>query len=273
MSQPDSGERFVSIGDASLYVRRLAVSPQSSPSAAPVLVFLHDSLGCVDTWRDFPERLARRVGLDAVHYDRQGYGRSSAFGPAPRTPAYLEEQATILFTMLDALGIETVVLFGHSDGGSIALIAASMQPERVAAVVTEGAHVFVEDVTIAGIRATQEALATTDLAQRLARYHGEKVPGILAAWFETWLSPAFRRWTIERYLPGIACPVLAIQGEDDEFGTIAQVHAIVSGADAESLLIPGVGHTPHRDARDAVLAAAAEFITKCLDRPPHQLHR
>ena len=264
MPHPDSREQLVSLGETTLYVRRVSVSPQVSPSAAPVLVFLHDSLGCVDTWRDFPEQLARRVGLCAVNYDRQGYGRSSAFGTASRTPEYLEEQATVLFTLLDALAIETAVLFGHSDGGSIALIAAALQPQRVTAVVTEGAHVFVEDVTLAGIRAAQEMLATTDLPERLARYHGDKVQAIAAAWIETWLSPEFRNWNIERFLPSIACPVLVIQGEDDEFGTRAQVRAIVDGTGAESLVIPAIGHTPHREARDVVLAAAGEFITRAV---------
>ena len=262
MSQPDSREQLVSLGDTTLYVRRLSVSSDQLPSAAPVVVFLHDSLGCVATWRDFPEQLARRVGLSAVNYDRQGYGRSSAFGTTSRTTEYLEEQATVLFALLDALAIETAVLFGHSDGGSIALIAAALQPQRVTAVVTEGAHVFVEDVTLAGIRAAQETLATTDLPERLARYHGDKVHAIAAAWIGTWLSPEFRSWNIERFLPSIACPVLVIQGEDDEFGTLAQVRAIVDGTGAESLVIPAIGHTPHREARDVVLAAAGEFITR-----------
>ena len=264
MSRPHFREQVVPLGDASLYVRRLPATSRSALSAGPTLVFLHDSLGCVDTWRDFPEALAGRVGLDAVNYDRQGYGRSSAFGTTSRTPEYLEEQATVLFALLDALAIETVVLFGHSDGGSIALIAAGIQPQRVAAVVTEGAHVFVEDVTLAGVRTAREAFATTDLPERLARYHGEKVQGVATAWIDTWLSPAFRTWSIERYLPAIACPVLAIQGEDDDYGTMAQVRAIVDGARAKSLVIPGVGHTPHRDARDEVLAATAEFITRAV---------
>jgi len=259
---PDVSEQFVSLGDTTLYVRRLSAASARTPSNTPVLVFLHDSLGCIDTWRDFPDQLARRVELNALIYDRQGYGRSSPFGSVSRTPEYLEVEATVLFTLLDALAIDTVVLFGHSDGGSIALIAAAMRPERVAAVVTEGAHVFVDEVTLAGIRATQAALETTDLRARLARYHGEKVQAVLDAWTDTWLSSAFRSWNIERYLPLIAGPVLAIQGQDDEFGTVAQVHAITDGvgASAELLLIPGVGHTPHREARDEVLASATAFI-------------
>jgi len=262
MAHPAVAEAFVPVGEATLYVRRLRASSESARAGQPALVFLHDSLGCVDTWRDFPEALAERLGLDAVIYDRQGYGRSSPFGPSQRTTRYLEEEAQVLRALLDALEVEAAVLFGHSDGGSIALIAAALEPDRIAAVVTEGAHVFVEDVTLRGIRAARESFATTDLAERLARYHGDKVSAVAQAWIDTWLSPAFRSWNIERYLLGIRCRVLVIQGEDDEFGTVDQVNAIVESAPAhaKALLIPDVGHTPHRDAREAVLAAATDFI-------------
>lgn len=259
-------EEFVTLGDATLYVRQIVASTPSAAPARPTLLFLHDSLGCVDTWRDFPQQLAASADLDAVVYDRQGYGRSSPFGPSPRTPRYLEDEARTLLALLDALGIESAVLFGHSDGGSIALIAASLAPARVAAVITEGAHVFVESLTLDGIRAARETLATTNLAERLARYHGDKVAGITAAWIDTWLSPEFRDWNIERYLSGIACPALIIQGDDDEFGTVDQVNAIVRGigARARALLIPAVGHTPHRDASAIVLEAAIQLIAGSL---------
>jgi pimeloyl-ACP methyl ester carboxylesterase len=120
----------------------------------------------------------------------------------------------------------------------------------------------------ANLLSAQEPFATTDLPERLARYHGEKVPAVAAASIDTWLSPPFRGWNIERYLAAIACPVLAIQGQDDEFGTVAQVRAIVDGAGAEAFLIPGIGNTPHREARDTVLVAAAEFITRAVRRLP-----
>lgn len=267
MPHPLSTDHLVTVGDADLFVRRLTVTSHSTPGAAPTLVFLHDSLGCVDAWRQFPEQLAQQVGLNALIYDRQGYGRSSAFGAGSRILTYLADEAVVLFQLLDALAIESAVLFGHSDGGSIALLAAGIRPDRVAAVVTEGAHVFVEELTLAGIRSAQQAFATTDLPQRLARYHGEKVEGVAAAWIDTWLSPPFRAWNIESHLPRVVCPVLAIQGEDDEFGTDAQVNAIVAGVGgaAESLMIPGAGHTPHREARDTALRTAATFIRTAVD--------
>jgi pimeloyl-ACP methyl ester carboxylesterase len=262
MPDPAITDELIHLGGATLYVRRLHASLEPLRVTRPTIVLLHDSLGCVETWRDFPEVLAKAVGFNAVVYDRQGYGRSSPFGPMPRTLQYLEEEAQVLRGLLDALEIDSAILFGHSDGGSIALIAAAMEPTRIAAVVTEGAHVFVEDVTLRGIREAQESLGTTDLAQRLARYHGDKVPALTAAWIDTWLSPEFRSWNIERYLPDIRCPVLVTQGERDEFGTVEQVNAIVRGvgALAKPLMIPDIGHTPHRDAREAVLEAASAFV-------------
>ncbi len=166
--------------------------------------------------------------------------------------------------VLDACGVREVVLFGHSDGGSIALVAAARFPERVAAVVTEGAHVFVEALTLAGIRDAREALRTTDLRARLWRHHGERTDAVAAAWIDVWLSPAFRDWTIERYLPAIRCPVLALQGADDEYGTPDQVRAIVGGVSgpARAHLIAGARHTPHREARAETLRLTTAVLAE-----------
>jgi pimeloyl-ACP methyl ester carboxylesterase len=231
---------------------------------APTLVFLHDSLGCIATWRDFPARLAERVHLNAIVFDRRGYGESSPFPPTPRTPRYLEDDAGALASMLSALQVSSAVLFGHSDGGSIALVTAATHPRLVRAVVTEAAHVFVEEITLAGIREARETLGATNLREKLARYHGDKTDGVTSAWIDTWLSPAFRDWNIESFLPGVTCPVLAIQGTDDEYGSEAQVRAIVRGVrgPAEALMIPGVQHTPHREAPDVVLEATTAFLSR-----------
>jgi pimeloyl-ACP methyl ester carboxylesterase len=255
-------DQQVKVGDFMLRVQRVNSTRARTVSESPVLVFLHDSLGCVETWRDFPQRLADRVGLDSLIYDRRGYGQSPPFGREARTAEYLQEEARVLFMLLEALAIERVVLFGHSDGGSIALIAAAQRPGHVDGVITEGAHVFVEDVTLSGIRKAQATLASTDLRKRLARYHGSKADAVVAAWIDTWLSLEFRDWNIESFLPRIVCPVLAIQGDDDEYGTPAQVQAIVYGvgAHARSLMLPRVGHTPHRVATNAVLDGSAEFL-------------
>lgn len=247
--------------DHTLRVRTLA-HPSPSARARPTLVFLHDSLGSIALWRDFPARVAAAAGCDALVYDRRGYGESSPFAAAARTPAYLEEEADVLPLVLAGCGVERAVLFGHSDGGSIALVAAARHPALVRGVVSEGAHVFVEERTLAGIRDAQEALRTTNLAARLARYHGDKTGGVTAAWIDCWLSPAFRDWNIERYLPAVRCPVLALQGEHDEYGTAEQLHAIARGVagPVHEWLVPGVGHTPHRDAADLVLERTVRFL-------------
>lgn len=239
------------------------IMPEAAGTAFP-LVFLHDSLGAISVWKDFPAALAERVKRKAIVYDRQGYGSSGPFSDAPRDNSYLEKQADFLVVFLDALKIDSCVLFGHSDGGSISLLAAAKYPERIKAVVTEGAHVFVEDITLAGIRSAQDAYATTDLKARLARHHGDKVEALFTAWTGTWLRPEFKSWNIEAFLERIACPALTIYGEKDEYGSLRQAEAIASkiSAYSEKLVIPGTGHTPHKEAREATLSAAAAFIDR-----------
>ncbi|UOQ53564.1 alpha/beta fold hydrolase [Hymenobacter cellulosivorans] len=242
-----------------LQVRRL--TPPGAP-AQPQLVLLHDSLGCITLWRDFPELLAQATGLTVLAYDRRGYGQSAPFGPEPRTKRYLEEEAANVNRVLAACGIARAVLLGHSDGGTLALLAAALEPARTAAIITIGAHVFVEDVTLAGIRAAQEQYRTTDLPARLARYHGPKTEAVFRAWADTWLQPEFRSWNVESYLPRVTCPVLVLQGTEDEYGTAAQVTAIASGVagTATAHLLPGLGHSPQRQAPAAVVTLAAEFV-------------
>ena len=267
MSHVRTKDQRVRIRDMELRVQRTTISSVRE-SPRPTLVFLHDSLGCIDTWRDFPHTLADQAGLDAIVYDRQGHGQSSPMPATPRTTAYLEREAACLIELLDTLGLGDVILFGHSDGGSISLIAAARHPSRVRAILTEGAHVFVDEQTLAGLRAARETLATTDLATRLTRYHGDKVPALVSAWIDTWLSPTYRDWNIEPVLSSATCPALIIQGEADEFGTPDQVRAIVEGlgGPARALLLPNVGHTPHREAHDVVLGESARFISSVLSR-------
>jgi pimeloyl-ACP methyl ester carboxylesterase len=230
----------------------------------PTLVFLHDSLGCIALWRDFPEALGLSASCNVLVYDRQGYGRSAPFGPAARTSGYLEQEADVLSLLLEERGIGNAILFGHSDGGSIALIAAAKYPARISAVITEGAHIFVEYITLQGIRDAAESYRSTDLKEKLRKYHGDKTEAVFRAWTDTWLGAPYRSWNIEHFLPLIACPVLVIQGEQDEFGSLAQVEGIVRGVSGEALgyPVPGVGHTPHREAREAVLERSASFINR-----------
>jgi pimeloyl-ACP methyl ester carboxylesterase len=232
----------------------------------PPLVFLHEGLGCIAMWRDFPSRLCARVGLEGIAYDRWGHGLSEPLD-RPRDARYLHDEALVFLPeVLRELGVARAVLVGHSDGGTIALLFAAAFPRATAAVVAEAAHVFVEEVTLAGIRAAVAAYAATDLPARLARYHGEKTDALFRAWHETWLSPAFRGWNIEAELPRVACPALALQGELDEYGTAAQVEAIARGVTGpvESELLPGCAHVPHRQAADALLERVARFLERRL---------
>lgn len=246
--------------------RRLAVVRLRRERGAdgPPLLFLHEGLGCIALWKDFPTALCRSLVREGIVYDRQGYGRSDPLD-GPRDPRYLHDEAyLVLPAVLDALDVPRVILIGHSDGGTIALLAAGALPDRVVAVVCEAAHVFVEEITLAGIRAAGEAFAKSDLRRRLQRYHGEKTDATFAAWHDTWLSPVFRSWSIEAELPRVTCPTLVLQGEDDEYGTAAQVAAIARGVSGpvETALIPGCAHVPHHQARDEVTARIERFLER-----------
>jgi pimeloyl-ACP methyl ester carboxylesterase len=245
-----------------LYIRHESVAVDY-----PTLVFLHDSLGCITLWRDFPERLAKATGCNALVYDRQGYGQSSPF-TTPRTLNYLMDEAHILARVLERCDIPSAILFGHSDGGSISLLAAAEYPERIACVISEAAHVFVDHLTVKGIRKAIEQYKTTNLRERIARYHGSKTDAVFAAWTQTWLAEWYQHWSIEKYLSRIQCPVMVIQGERDEFGTQAQLVTIAQqvGGVSQPCLMRGVGHTPHKDASDEVLRSCAEFIGSFLPK-------
>jgi pimeloyl-ACP methyl ester carboxylesterase len=244
-----------------LFYRRLTPSRGGSPEQ-PNLVFLHEGLGCTAMWHDFPARVVEDTGLCGISYDRSGYGRSHGTSP-PRGKNYLQIEAReILPRFLESQKIEKAVLVGHSDGGSIALLAAAACPEKISGIVTEAAHVFVENLTLEGIRDTVAAYETRDLEKRLGRYHGAKVRDLFFAWADTWLSPSFRDWNIEGCLDKIQCPSLVIQGLEDPYGTVLQVQSIVAGigAQATPLLIPECGHAPHRDAPAQVCRAIVEFV-------------
>ena len=229
----------------------------------PTLVLLHEGLGCVAMWRDFPQKLAAATGCRTVVFSRAGYGHSEAYAE-PRTPCYMHHEGEVMLpAFLDALGIERPVLVGHSDGGSIALIFAGAFPQRPLGVAVMAPHEFVEDITLAGIRAARGVWESSDWPQKLARYHHD-APRVFSDWNDTWLSPAFRDWNIEAYLPRIACPVLALQGEDDEYATMRQIEVIgevVPGT--EVLKLPACGHSPQRDQEAAVLSALAAFVSRC----------
>ena len=245
-----------------LRVKSITLRPDSVSTDRPTLVFLHEGLGCIELWRDFPETLCQATGCPGLVYDRKGYGGSETF-EEPWPLDYLQKESlTYLPALLKECNIDHAILIGHSDGGSIALITAAIHGHVVRAIITEAAHIFVEEITIAGIRNAVEAFETTSLKEKLARYHKENTEMVFYRWANRWLSPEFLNWNIERYLSKITCPILVLQGEDDEYGTPAQIQGIVShvSGTAYSKLIPDCGHAPHFQARNTVLSEMTQFI-------------
>ena len=245
-----------------LRVRKLIHPNSEGGNPRSTLVFLHEGLGSIEMWHDFPAILAKTTGCDCLIYDRWGHGRSDPLD-VKRTLRYVHDEALdSLPEVLDHFHVDGAILIGHSDGGSIALIFAAEYPERVRGMITEAAHVFVEEITLQGIREALEIYNSTDLNQKLARYHGDNTEKIFRAWHETWLQPEFKSWDIQDCLAKITCPILVIQGEDDQYGTAAQVEAInnqVTGQ-SEALLIPNCAHIPHKEAKDKVAQEMTEFI-------------
>ena len=235
----------------------------------PLLVFLHEGLGSRSMWRDFPRELCDAAACRGLVYSRPGYGRSTPRAHDERWSVdYMHRQAhEVLPALLEALHVdEAPWLVGHSDGGSIALLYAARFPAAVAGLVLMAPHLFVEPVAVTRIEGTREAFRSTDLAERLARHH-EDVDSAFWGWNHIWLDPAFRDWNIEAGLERIRCPVLAIQGLDDEFGTLQQIHRIRQHVPAARLLeLPDCGHSPHRDQPEQVIAATVAFIAAATRR-------
>ena len=234
--------------------------------AGPALVLLHEGLGCVAMWRDFPALLHRRTGLRVFAWSRAGYGGSDP-AALPRPIDYMHaEGREVVDAVLDAAGIEDAVLVGHSDGASIAMVHAGAHAHdpapRARALVLLAPHVFCEEVSIAGIRAAGDAYRRGGLRERLARYHGERVDDTFFGWHDAWLQPAFRQWSIEAFLPGIAVPVLLVQGEHDAYGSVAQLDAIERGVagPVTRRWLAECGHAPHRERPAETLDAIERFI-------------
>ena len=227
----------------------------------PTLLLLHEGLGCVHMWRDFPAKLATATGCRVIVWSRAGYGGSQAYAE-PRTPRYMHREAEqALPALIAALDVERPVLIGHSDGGSIALIFAGTFPDVPVGVAVLAPHGFVEELSLAGIREARTAWENTDLPKKLARYHHAQTERVFGEWNDTWLSPAFRDWNIEDYVGKIRCPVLAIQGEDDEYGTMRQIDFIAERLPGTQLLkLAQCGHTPQRDQEAVVLEALTRFV-------------
>ena len=224
------------------------------------IVMLHEGLGSISQWRDLPQRLFERTRCTVVAYSRYGYGRSDVLREK-RKPSYMHHEGEVVLpALLRELGIERPILFGHSDGASIALIYAGAYPDAVSALVLEAPHVFVEDLSVRSIAEAKTAYATSDLPAKLGRHHVAP-DATFAGWNDIWLDPRFRAWNIESYADRARMPVLLIQGDADEYGTTAQLDAIAARIPGtRTLMVPGAGHSPHRDAPDVVIEGVAGFV-------------
>ncbi len=244
---------------------RLETARYGEPAAGrPTLVFLHEGLGSVSLWRDFPRRVAAATGCPALAYSRRGYGRSDPVA-LPRPLSFMHDEARVVLpALLAAAGIEDAILIGHSDGASIAIIYAGENGAKLRGLVLEAPHVFVEQVCVDSIAKVRASYRTSGLRERLARHHGANVDCAFYGWADSWLDPAFRGWNLEEFLSGIRVPTLAIQGEDDEYGTLAQLERVCAqvAGPAERLVLQKCGHAPHRDQREATLAAIAGFVRR-----------
>ena len=260
------GVDFVEIDWAGRTVRieHQWIAPERN--AAPLMVFLHEGLGSLAMWRDFPQRLCDAVGCRGLVYSRPGYGRST-----PRAVEeawgldFMHQQAhVVLPALLHALGIDPVAqppwLFGHSDGASITLLYAAQFPQALAGAIVLAPHILVEDLSVASIKKARTAYLETDLRPRLARYHDDP-DSAFWGWNNIWLHPPFRAWSIEAEIEAIRCPLLAVQGLDDEYGTLEQIHGILRRVPHTQLLeLSDCGHSPHRDQADRLMATACAFI-------------
>jgi pimeloyl-ACP methyl ester carboxylesterase len=256
----DSG--FIEVGSQRLEYRMIGPRPE----AAPTLVLLHEGLGCVGMWGDFPDKLQAATGAGVFVYSRAGYGQSSPV-KLPRPLTYMHDEAReTLPRLLDAIGFQRGLLIGHSDGASIAAIyAGSHQDHRVSGLVLIAPHFFTEDSGIASIVEAKKAYETTDLRARLARWHKD-VDNAFRGWNGAWLDPGFRQWDITEQLAYIRVPMLIVQGEGDQYGTVKQIEIAQEECycPVEVALLPGARHSPQREAPEATLKAITDFAARAV---------
>lgn len=246
-----------------IYVQQWRLTDGTAGDRPPIVLF-HDSLGCVALWRDFPARLAQATGHDVIAYDRLGFGRSD---PSPHRLSplrFVAGEAGDGFRLVhEGLGLARFVAFGHSVGGGMAIGCAAAYPAHCRAVITESAQVFAEERTLQGIRDAQRAFSEPEQMQRLAKYHGDKAPWVLSAWVDSWLAPEFARWHLDDALRGMRCPVLAIHGDNDEYGSVAHPRRLAeqAGGPATVHILEGCGHVPHREKEAALLEPISAWLS------------
>jgi pimeloyl-ACP methyl ester carboxylesterase len=256
-----TSDHWINIPQGRLFARSWLPDGKDTRASAAILLF-HDSLGCVDLWRTFPERLARVTRCPVVAYDRLGFGRSAPY-PGTLAADFMHAEATTSVPALcEQLGLDRLVPFGHSVGGAMAVATAVHLPERCSAVVTMAAQAFVEDLTLAGIHEARRAFREPGQIERLARYHGDKTGWVFDAWIETWLAPAFAGWTLDADLACVRCPLLALHGDRDEYGSGHHPERIVARAagPSEIVIIEDCGHVPQHEQPEPVLRAVTRFL-------------
>ena len=252
-------ERFIDTPQGAVYAKSWAPSPD--PGDAPPMVLLHDSLGCVSLWRDLPAQLCARLGRTIIAYDRLGFGRSAKRFDLPPLDFIAREAGEEFARVAQGLQLSRFALLGYSVGGEMAVEIAAAHPEACEGVITMSAQAFIDARLLAGVRAAQQHFSTPEAREKLARHHGDRVDWALRAWFEIWLSPQFASWTMDEALARLRCPLLAIHGAADAYGTAAFPERICAkaGGPAEMALLPGVGHAPHLERLEQVLALVERF--------------
>lgn len=253
----------VTIAGVQLWVEQLRYSEDAS---RPSLIFLHEALGSVALWKGYPALLCEALQCNGVVYDRMGHGLSSPFNKK-REHNYLEIEAVVyLRGLIEELGLEKPILVGHSDGGTIALIYAAHYPDQVRGIITEAAHIYVEDVGSGSMQRAIHQFEHTIFKEKLAKYHGEKTEALFYAWVDTWTSASFSTWNIKEQLDAINCPALILQGAEDEYATQQHMWDIAKGIGehAKGVLIENCGHIPHLQAQAETLALSKDFIDAML---------
>lgn len=253
-------DHCIATTSGTLFARRWR--PEFAGRDDPTILLFHDSLGSVELWRGFPEALASATGLPVMAYDRLGFGRSDP-NPCRLGRDFIMDEARVSVAALRTqLRIDRLIPFGHSVGGAMAIATAAAYPEASAAVITESAQAFVEDRTLAGIRDAQAQFADPGQMARLARYHGDKAQWVLDAWIKTWLGPDFADWTLDGLLAQVRCPVLAMHGDHDEFGSDAHPARIaaMAGGPSSTVFFEDCGHVPHREQPERVLQDVTGFF-------------
>jgi len=262
MTEPSTSDRFIATPRGRLFARLW--EPVAESRRAPIIL-VHDSLGSVEQWRDFPARLAAATTRPVIAYDRLGFGRSDPRTDKLSTDFVRSEASTGMAAIREAFAVDHMILLGHSVGGGMSVCAAGTYPEVTDGVITIAAQAFVEARTITGIEEARDAFsASPDMMARLARYHGDKASWVLNAWIETWLSEAFADWTLDADLTRVRCPLLALHGDLDEYGSRAHPDRIaaLAGGPARAVLLAGCHHVPHREMPDEVVRLVAEFAAE-----------